>query len=326
MTSGPAFKRQGFGQRTLRWFLVTEHGKSLFIFLLLFVVLYLPILIWARFCPADVLSVARIDTELISFDVVDVQKAAFHVSGMKVGERGSDKASCAAGLFRPGLGTKITYGRVGKGPIEIRVTPAARASGAATGLLDLGDGKPWLRYTGSLVLQEDDTCPRDELGARAIRLPIWGHAQIGHEFRPAAGTGRPEPSLLIDGKLDVSAHAFLTHSLYQVRSVTLPVASRLETGGDGGAIWWGIASIDPDKVALVVDVATVAPELALYRPYSYRTKPDIISVSALTQLTDDPTLIRIHIVLAILAALALVSGWIGKHSHDIAERKRTRSS
>ena len=57
-----------------------------------------------------------------------------------------------------------------------------------------------------------------------------------------------------------------------------------------------------------------APVLALYRPY--RTEADIISLSTLTQLTDDPTLIRIHILLLVFAVLVAAAEWFAKHRHD----------
>ena len=156
---------------------------------------------------------------------IDGQKAAFHLKGVKVAELGQS-GSCEAGLFTPGLRTKVTYGRLGDGVVEITVTPPPDATTAAVGLLDRLDGRPLERYTKPIVMEQDSSCQKPDGEAQAMRLPIWGNAQIGREFRPAAGAGPPEPSLLIDGKLDVSAHAFLTRSLYDVRTVTLPVGSK----------------------------------------------------------------------------------------------------
>jgi hypothetical protein len=291
----------------------TEHGTARRILLLLLLP-YLGLILWAL-KQADVLSTAEIHTEYVSFDVIDSKKAAFHLKGVRVAELGQP-GSCEAGLFTAGLRTKVTYGRVGDGLIEITVTPPPGVTAAAVGLLDRGDGKPSERYTKPIVMEQDSSCLEPDAKTPALRLPIWGQAQIGQEFRPAAGAGPPEPSLLIDGKLDVSAHAFLTRSLYEVRTVTLPVASRLETS-DGKAIWWGVAYVDPLRTALIAAVATEAPVLALYRPY--RTEADIISVSTLTQLTDDPTLVRIHILLLVLAVLVAIAEWAAKHWYDGAK-------
>jgi hypothetical protein len=291
----------------------TEHGTARRILLLLLLP-YLALIIWALKQP-DVLSTAEIHTEYVSFEVIDSQKAAFHLKGVKVAELGQS-GSCEAGLFTPGLRTKVTYGRLGDGVVEITVTPPPEATSAAVGLLDRHDGKPLERYTKPIVMEQDSSCLELDAETPAMRFPIWGKAQIGREFQPAAGVGPPEPSLLIDGKLDVSAHAFWTRSLYDVRTVTLPVGSRLETI-DSGAIWWGVAYIDPLKTALIAAMATEAPVLALYRPY--RTESDIISVSTLTQLTDDPTIIRIHILLLVFAAVVTAAEWLAKHWHDIGK-------
>lgn len=317
----------------------TEHGRAR-PFLIALLALYI-LFVFYILPGAEVLSTAEIHTEHVSFDVIDSQKAAFHIAGMRVAELGSSAGNCEKGLFTPSLGADVTFGRIGKGPVEITITPDAGRSDAAAGLLDRDESerpagrqaRPGQRFVRPIAMQQDRACLNigPEAGFPAVRLPIWGRAQIGREFRPAASVSSPEPSLLIDGKLVVSAHrAFATWlfdtSLYEVRSVTLPVASRLEalrpdeSGRD--AIWWGIASIDPDKTALIVNVATEAPRLALYRPY--RTEADIISVSWLTQLTDDPSIIRVQIWLLGVAALAAVAEWAGKHMFDWFDRSDSK--
>ena len=182
---------------------------------------------------------------------------------------------------------------------------------------------------------QDESCRNrranspDSLAAFSpLRFPVWGPARIGKEFRPSAGFSPPEPSLLIDGKIDVSAHAwctglldgwFCSRSLYDVRTVTLPVASRLETPPPGST-WWGVAYVDPQKTALIASVATEAPELRLYRPG--RTVAELISIPTLLQLTDDPTIIRFHILILVSGAVFTIAAYIAKHLYDIASRSR----
>src|SRR6266446_81630 len=85
----------------------TEHGTARRILLWLLLP-YLVLISWAL-RPADVLSTAEINTEYVSFDVSDSQKAAFHLKGVKVAELGQS-GSCETGLFSPGLRTKVSYG------------------------------------------------------------------------------------------------------------------------------------------------------------------------------------------------------------------------
>jgi len=270
----------------------------------------------------DMLLVADIHTEHLSFEVIDREKAAFFIRGFRVAERGKPGA-CEDGLVEPALKTKVTYGRVGEGPVEITLD----SQSGSVDLIDRGDGKP-KQFSNSVVMVEDESCRQpngnshDTFAAFSpMRFPVWGPAQIGKEFRPSAGFSPPEPGLLIDGKINVSAHAwciglldgwFCSPSLYVVRTVTLPVASRLETPK---ATWWGVAYVDPQKTALVAAVATEAPVLNLYRPG--RTAAEPILIPTLFQLTDDPTIFRFHITLLVLVAILALAGYLARHLHDM---------
>ncbi len=94
--------------------------------------------------------------------------------------------------------------------------------------------------------------------------------------------------------------------------MTLPVASRLELPTT--TTWWGVAYVELGKTALIAAVATEAPELKLYRPG--RTEAELIFIPTLFQLTDDPTIIRVHILISVLAAGVGIAAWIAKHLHD----------
>jgi hypothetical protein len=292
----------------------TEHGTAfrILLSLLLFLLLFVCVLIPLSLPSADVLSAAEIHTEYISFKVIDSRKAAFYVNGLMISELGRS-GSCTTGLLSPGLNTTVIYGRVGDGPVEVTIMPPPEATAAAVGLLDRADGKPLVRYTEAIAMRQDRACFKPDAGGPAMRLPIWGSVQVGREFQPAAGPGPAEPSMLIGGKLQVSAHAVFTRSLYDVRSITLPVASRLESS-DRGAIWWGMAYVDPQKSALIAALATEAPVLSLYRPS--QSKAEIISVTTLTQLTDDPNLILIYIVMLALGFLVTIAEWWAKHWYE----------
>jgi len=298
-----------------KWSLIRLELAIGGVLLVIAAVVYIP-LTWFALHRPDMLLTADIHTEHISFSVIDREKAAFFIRGFRVAERG-EAGACEDGLLTPSLGTSITYGRVGDGPVEITLNSPP----GSVDVLDRGDGNP-RKYTNLVEMAQDESClePRADLpGLRAefspMRFPIWGPAQIGKEFRPSAGFGPPEPSLLIDGKIDVSAHAwcaswltrgFCSRSPYEVRTLTLPVASRLET--PTRATWWGVAYVDRGKTALIAAVTTEAPELNLYRPG--RPEAELISIPTLVQLTEDPTIIRVHLLILVVVAVAGTAAWL----------------
>ncbi len=304
----------------------TESRKALAIFVLLLIP-YVAIACWAWIPPA-VLSVAEIHTEYVAFDVIDSRKAAFNVSGMKIATLGTDSNNCARGLFTPSMGATVEYGRVGKGPLEITVSP--QKQGMAAGVLDPEGGLPSKSYTEPVVMETAPSCPVAADSAAMSRLPIWGRARIGREFVPATGTEAIEPSLLIDGKIDVSGHAVLLDTLFPVRNVILPVGSRLEiappASGQRGdeAIWWGAASVDPDKPALTLNIASEAQVLKIYRPY--RTDPETVTVSVMNQLSDDPVLSRIAFMILALQTFAALAAFLAKHAHDRARQNKAAAA
>ena len=284
----------------------------------------------------DVLSTADIHAERISVDVVDARKAAFYIAGVKIGAFGGNEPSaCLSGLFTPARGTAVSYGRVGKGPLEITLTPIVETAGlspaaVAVGSFEPAGGKPAMQYRGTTLIVTDERCnpPTSQ------RLPFWGHLRVGQEFRPASGSYAPEPSFLLSGKLEVAAHAIWTGTLYQVTSVTLPAGGRLQTNAReqrqnraDQAVWWGTATVDPDHVALDVVAATEAPSLALYRPN--RTQADRIELSTLTQLTADPTIVKITfifgIVVFVLSSCAALAGLWHEHEKERHEKDHART-
>ena len=181
---------RGTARRILLWLLIPYAG--------------LVIWIWSR---SDVLSTAELHTEFVRFTVADGHLAAFALDGMRVEELGSESgSSCAHGLFTPGRDTRVGYGRIGKGPVEITILPPDQESGrvphgGAVGLLEPTDGGP-IRYDHAVAIQQDEACER-EIGAsepdhwQPARLPIWGDAEIGRDFQPASGVDGIAPSILV---------------------------------------------------------------------------------------------------------------------------------
>ena len=177
-------------------------------------------------------------------------------------------------------------------------------------------------------------------------LQIWGKARVGSEFK-AIRSPDPDPTLLLSGQITVSARAVefpprflgLRATLYPVTVLDLPVGSRLETyasqqgsppsgdkrekdGADFVANWWGTAYVDIEKPALDVELATDTPKLALYRPNL--REPDIIEVTHLNQVFEDPNLIKVYKMLATLGTLVAL-GWWFQDAFSFTRRKENKS-
>lgn len=283
----------------------------------------------------DVLSTADVHTEQVSFRVIDPPKAAFHVEGMRAAPVGTmPTGSCLDGLFTPGKRVTVTYGRLGEGPMEIKVIPPPEEADPdryeSGTFWSRGAARP-TQYRGAYYMTEDRTCPQPD----SFQFPIWGLVTVGQEYRPVEGAERPEPGLLLDGSLKVAAHEVFGSSLYEVTNVTIPVGGRLEAfdpahdanvlvsspkevaspSDPGLVLWWGTAYKDPQRTALAVELGTEAPRLAIYRPN--RTHADVIGVSGLTELTKDPSFVRYQIFMILIGAIFVifergktVHGWL----------------
>ena len=185
-------------------------------------------------------STATLETELLSVQVLDPRKSAFNIAGARLGPLGEPQTGeCATGLFTPARGATVTFGRVALGPLEITVDPAAGsgAQPALVGTFQTADQASARPVRGATAIVVDKACNPPE----SQRFPIWGHVEIGREFRPATGVDAPEPFFLLGGAIQIAAHSIYTRTLYQVASVTVPVGGRLQSTKSGmqseSAIW-----------------------------------------------------------------------------------------
>ena len=102
----------------------------------------------------DMLLVADVHTEHVGFEVIDREKAAFLIRGFRVAERG-ESGACEDGLVKPGLKTKVAYGRVGDGPVEITLDSPA----GSVDVIDRGDGES-KQFSNSVVMVQDEILPQ----------------------------------------------------------------------------------------------------------------------------------------------------------------------
>jgi hypothetical protein len=290
----------------------------------------------------QVLSTISAVTERVTFEVIAPAMASFPIRGMRISapSSGLDDRTCRDGLFRPARGVKVTYGRIGRGPLEIEVAPQRPISGSnpqsSVGTFEPGDGSAPVRITELIYFESDGSCTSKNGNTEATPnwppLPIWGRASIGSEFHPL-DSPEQHPTLLLSGTLKISGRAIeilpsVLHfdaSLYRVGELELPVGSRLETFPGlhtrmlDAANWWGVAYGDPEKPALDLQIATDTPKLALYRPD--RSGADVIELTTITQIFDDPNLIKLYKIVALMGGVVVFSGWVSK-TFKIVDKRR----
>jgi hypothetical protein len=317
--------------------------------LALILILSLPTIVLVFFVfdtiSSRVQSVSQVSalTERLEFAVAQPRLAAIPVRQMRIatGEPALD-GKCINGLILPVLNATVVYGRVGYGPLSIQIVPQdADQPNTIAGDFEPDDNSKTLALKGSTYIQTDASCvpgPAQKRESPALHsdiplpLPIWGKARIGSEFKGIKSSD-PDPTLLLSGQITVSARAVeflpgfldLRPTLYPVTVLSLPVGSRLEAytppqtnkppldeqkkdGAEFVANWWGMAYLDREKPALNVELATDAPKLALYRPN--RHDPEIIEITRLNQLFEDPNLIKAYKMLGVLGILIALCRWI----------------
>ena len=316
--------------------LLPGHQAKTAILLSLVGLLYVSALLrWAQpIHGASVVVSADLHTERVSFLVLDPAKAAFFVEGMKGGALGSQPTGeCLTGLFTPAKDAVVTYGRRGEGAVEVTIKPASdKEQKSFAGTFQPQAGSQPRLIDSIWFLSTDPSCKRSE----AMQFPVWGDVSVGLEFRPPNSADTPEPSMLIDGTIQVAARSAFQDALYEVSSISVPTGARLQAydsrafssrpnaksptiGSVAPAVWWGIAYVDPQRTALVTELATETPNIALYRPN--RSVADRIGASDLTQLTTDPDIVRVHVLALVFMALVFSCDWAARHWHYWSNHK-----
>jgi len=323
--------------------LKTEHKYRLAIFAVLGIAFGTVLVVFFDMISARLQSISQVSalTERVEFEVTQPALAAIPVRHMRLATDapGLD-GKCIDGLVLPALKANVIYGRVGYGPLSIRIVPAdAQRQDTVAGEFEPDNDGRALALTGTTYMEADASCPSNSVQNQSsanplpgipLPLPIWGEARLGSEFK-GMKSSEPDPTLLLSGQIKVSARALefpwplhLRATLYPVTVLDLPVGSRLETysspqdnrppgesskdGAEFVSNWWGTAYVDSEKPALNVELATDTPKLALYRPN--RHEPDVIETSRLNQIFEDPNLIKLYKLFGVFALAAAASGWL----------------
>jgi hypothetical protein len=270
------------------------------------------------FTNPNPLSVANLTSELVSVRVVDGRTGAFNVAGVQMAALGKKAEGCTGGLIKPVAGSTVTFGRVALGPLEITIDPPADAGSlpVVAAIFEPGNGGPARELPGQTAIVADQSCHPPN----ALRMPIWGHVQIGREYVPATSADQPSPFFLLGGTIDIAAHAIYTRTLYQVASVVVPPGGRLQsskTDEDAhAAIWWGAITVDPYREGLRVNAATESPELYIYRPN--QTGAEALEIWGWMRIRSDPTVETLSIIIALI-------GWIYSMFKSIDQFRVNRS-
>src|ERR1035441_2589659 len=292
---------------------------------------------WANYSfssSVQTLSEVSATSERVAFDVTQPRLAAFYVRAMRIGTSTNALKGCIEGLVTPALNSRVIYGRVGYGPLSIELWPPGDGGqeNATAAAFAAGGGDKEVSLGGRIYMETDGGCDPLSVKATPLPLPIWGRASIGSEFAGAEGAV-PTPRLLLEGKLRFSARAVnlnllsLRPTLYSVTALELPVGSRLEAfstapqaeqqdvnggkkAGDRSqkVNWWGTAYVHYEETALIIAIAPDEARLALYRPNTH--DPDVIEATMLTQIFDDPNLIKIYKLLAVIGGCGALGGWL----------------
>lgn len=266
---------------------------------------------WVISLPApDAIATVSAEVERIEFTVHDPRLASFPVGGMRIVHQEAHPGArlaageCISGLLRPDLGAIVAYELAGRAPLTVSIEQGGAvheppAGGAAT------------RVSAPFVLEEASKQCGAEHGEAPHRLPIRGDLRIGVEMRPAA-RGRVTPGLLLEGKLRVQVRALHTlhvgrqpSTLYSGPEIELAAGARVQAdAGRRPQTWFGTALVPDDAASLRVLASTEAPNLLVFRPG--RTDPDVIRITALTQVFEDPNVVRLQmLVLGVIAIIAL---------------------
>jgi len=289
-----------------------------------------------------VLSTVSAVTELVSIEKPNPALAAFSIYGMK-GRLGDEESTeCFDGVITPSENSRMTYGRVGYGPLEITIAPHDKSGG------DIGtylpNGQPdAVRLKGSLYLQWDPTTCGKTIPAELVgtggsgaptaekigppKLPIYGYASFGDEGAAMVSPGQPKPMHLISAQLKMSARSLVSNALYDVTDLTIPVGSRIV--GDGPpppgttsperAAWWGAVYADPEKPSLSVEAATTSAKIYVIHPYQQNA--DTVEVPGWARLFYDPALVKGYIIFAVLIASTRLGFSTGQFRHGLKKSR-----
>lgn len=296
-----------------------------------FLALVLPLLIVAgclfyRWLPTpNVRIVLHASTEVVRFQVVNPDLAAFRVAGMRAFAEDSGTGDCVAGVVQPAIGVTVNYATTTTGRPVIALSPPAGATAQPVG--QYSDGDDHVRpLDGFHRIVADDGCP----GSLPQRFPILGNAEFGREYAAPTATSDPMRGVLTDAKLTIYGQSLrfepLSYpSIYEWKKIDVPGGARLGAISDAeqGAkpAWRGLAQFgfdkDTNRASYTVDASINARGIRLTIP-GVEDQDSQIVFDKFSPLTSDPNWIALQLYAGVGIWLIVKFfgfwSWLGKRN------------
>jgi hypothetical protein len=244
--------------------------------------------------------------EVLSFHAIKPDLAAFHVSGMSADSLDEkDKLhGCIDAILTPAKDAKIEYRRGDDDFFRIIIDPP-KPGELSLILREKSKGYAARSLTGSVVLTAKDDCDGDA----PKRLPIWGPAKFGEEVKPAGASGEIVPGMLLNGTIEVYAHAHerligipFPASVYSVVTFDLPPGSVLSSGpleaSQDEGTWTGVAIVSSDGTGFDVEATSNTSSVMLTSSRTFgKSKTSLaIDLGHYAQFMNDPNILWIQLL------------------------------
>lgn len=263
-------------------------------------------MIWVLPVPSSVFFM-RGTTEEIHFWVQNPEMAVLDGDGLRlVYDNGRDAEDCLIGDLQPAVGAQVSYEMTDTGDLFIIVKNGASFTTAA---------KEVVKDGGDFDFRQDSVC-----GRAVSRLPIYGPAIVGANFRHGAENGG---RVLPDIRIELYGRSVRDRSnLYAVWSAPMTVAPGAQIRtldnlsassdarasivgyavvGDGGLNFQAVS--EAPKVFVLSPLPNAAAE---YDPATGLLGADSIYVDRFTQLLSDPVIIVVQVMMLMLSFLVTI--------------------
>jgi hypothetical protein len=309
--------------------------------------------------PPPTIAVIQAITEFVSYDVVVPDLAQLRLGGYaltyeagadsllltkNVGSPTAKKPICLSGVLTPTTGARISYKRLGTGPVSVVVErtddkPAAvftLTSGEAPAALQKSS---WIRREASTGDSDDNEKPKSAAcnGTPSTRLPIYGPTQIGTPLRPQAAGEESSSGVMIEGTVDLFAKTIEIGRIREganriyptaIAAMNLPPGSQISEfleKGQPPAPWAGFVKLDTDQ-ALDIRVTTPATHIQILRP-GIGMQPKTLAAGLFAQLTHDPVVLSLQVLAVFVFSVlqAISSLLVAREARKIAEEKEPAS-